>query len=213
MLPDFKDRKLREPFNRDAGIALLDKIGPSLILPHSQSGPYAYLMADARPDLVKGLLMVEAMGVPFYEIHYKGGTDFYKYEGLEKPFGLTRTVITYSPAAPETGLDIVEQEKADAPDLAKCWVQKEPARKLVNLKTVPILLMHGEASFSAPTAHCAKRFLDQAGAAADFVPLASLGIHGNGHFVMHEKNNLQVAGAIVDWLAKRVTPTEGKGAP
>jgi len=39
MLPDFKDRKLREPFNRDAGVALLDRIGPSLILPHSQSDP------------------------------------------------------------------------------------------------------------------------------------------------------------------------------
>jgi len=111
----------------------------------------------------------------------------------------------------------LHREIVDVTALAESIVQdmrqKEPARKLVNLKTVPILLMHGEASFSAPTAHCAKRFLDQAGAAADFVPLASLGIHGNGHFVMHEKNNLQVAGAIVDWLAKRVTPTEGKGAP
>src|ERR1043166_3628788 len=210
MLPDFKDRKLREPFNRDAGVALLDKIGPALIMPHSQSGPYAWLMADARPNLVKGLLMVEAGGPPYYEIQFVGGSDWYKEQGLEKPFGVTRTPLTFSPAAPDAGLDIVEQEKADAPDLAKCWLQKEPARKLVNLKNIPILIMHGEASFSAPTAHCSKHFLEQAGATFDFVPLASLGIHGNGHFVMHEKNNLQVAGAIADWLKKRVTPTEGK---
>ena len=78
-------------------------------------------------------------------------------------------------------------------------------------KPLPVLvIMHGEASFSAPTAHCSKHLLEQAGATFDFVPLASLGIHGNGHFVMHEKNNLQVAGAIADWLRKRVTPTEGK---
>jgi hypothetical protein len=28
---------------------------------------------------------------------------------------------------------------------------------------------------------------------------------------MHEKNNLQVAAAIEDWLRKRVTPTETQG--
>jgi len=211
MLPDFKDRKLREPFNRDAGVALLDNIGPSLILPHSQSGPYAWLMADARPNLVKGLLMVEATGVPYYEIQYVGGTNWYKDLELEKPFGVTRTPLTFSPAVPASGLDIVRQEKADAPDLARCWMQKEPARKLVNFKTIPVLVMIAEASFQRPTAQCNDIFLKQAGVEHDFVLLSDIGIHGNGHFVMHEKNNLQVAAAIEDWLRKRVTPTETQG--
>src|SRR5882757_7332813 len=127
MLPDFKDRKLREPFNRDAGVALLDKIGPSLILPHSQSGPYAWLMADARPNLVKGLLMVEATGSPYYEIQHVGAPEWSKDNGLEKPFGMSRTPITYDPPARPNGLDVVRQEKADGPGLAPCWVQKEPA--------------------------------------------------------------------------------------
>jgi pimeloyl-ACP methyl ester carboxylesterase len=208
MLPDFKDRLLREPLNRDAGVALLDKIGPAIILPHSQSGPYAWLMADARPELVKGLLMVEATGPPYYDIEFTGAPDYFKYAGFTKPFGLTRTPLLFSPPAATSGLDIVEQDKADGPDVARCWMQKEPARKLVNFKHIPILILSAEASFEFPTAHCSKIFLDQAGVGHDFVQLADLGIHGNGHFLMHEKNNLEIAGVIADWLRKNVTPTE-----
>jgi pimeloyl-ACP methyl ester carboxylesterase len=212
MLPDFKDRTRREGFNRDAGIALLEKIGPAIILPHSQSGPYAWLMADAKPELVKGLLMVEATGPTFYDIELIGAPDYFKYAAFTKPFGLTRTPLTFSPPAPASGLDVVEQEKADRPDLARCWMQKEPARKLVNFKRIPILIMTAEASFDFPTAHCSKLFLEQAGVEPDFVSLAELGIHGNGHFLMHEKNNLQVAGFIADWLRRRVTPSEQAAA-
>jgi hypothetical protein len=94
MLPDVKDRKLKEPFNRDAGVALLDKIGPAVVLPHSQASAYAWLMADARPDLVKALLMVESVSSPFHEIAFVGPPDYFKDLGLEKPFGLTRTPLT-----------------------------------------------------------------------------------------------------------------------
>ena len=42
----------------------------------------------------------------------------------------------------------------------------------------------------------------------DFIKLADIGIHGNGHFLMLEKNNMEIAGVIADWLNKRVTPSE-----
>ena len=105
---------------------------------------------------------------------------------------------------------VERQEKADAPDLARCWRQKEPARQLPNLKNIPILLLHAEASFAMPTAHCNAAYLKQAGVDNDFVRLADLGIHGNGHFMMLEKNNLQIAEVIADWLRKRVTPIEAQ---
>ena len=44
------------------------------------------------------------------------------------------------------------------------------------------------------------------------VKLADLGIHGNGHFMMLEKNSLEIAAVIADWLNKRVTPGEAKTA-
>jgi len=33
--------------------------------------------------------------------------------------------------------------------------------------------------------------------------LAKLGIRGNGHMMMLEKNNVDVAAAIVDWLNRK----------
>jgi pimeloyl-ACP methyl ester carboxylesterase len=212
MLPDFKDRKLREPLNRDAGVALLDKIGPAIVLPHSQSGAYAWLIADARPDLVKGLLMVEAASFTFHELQFIGPPDYFKDLGLEKPYGFTRTPLTYSPPAPPEGLDIVQEEKPQGPGLVRCWLQKEPARKLVNFNKIPILIMTAEASFEAPSVHCASLTLKQAGIDHDFIRLADIGIHGNGHFLMHEKNNLEIAAVIANWLDKKVTPLEKSAA-
>lgn len=43
------------------------------------------------------------------------------------------------------------------------------------------MLLHAEASFAMPTAHCGAAFFKQAGVDIDFVKLADLGIHGNGH--------------------------------
>src|SRR5215475_7129635 len=42
--------------NRDALVALLEKIGPSILLVHSQAGAFGWPVADARPDLVKAIL-------------------------------------------------------------------------------------------------------------------------------------------------------------
>jgi pimeloyl-ACP methyl ester carboxylesterase len=43
----------------DALIELMNKIGPAIVMVHSQSGIYGTLTALARPDLVRGLLNVE----------------------------------------------------------------------------------------------------------------------------------------------------------
>ena len=40
----------QQALNRDAGIALLDKIGPAILLTHSQSGAFGWPIADARPN-------------------------------------------------------------------------------------------------------------------------------------------------------------------
>jgi pimeloyl-ACP methyl ester carboxylesterase len=213
MEPDFKDRVVREKFNRPAGVALLDKIGPAILMAHSQAGIYAWGIANDRPNLVKGMIMVEAAGSPFHEIANIGAPDWFKDEGMSKPWGFTRTPVDYDPPlSGPSDLVLEQQEKPDAPDLFRCWRQKEPARQLIKLKGIPIMLLHAEASFAMPTAHCGAAFLKQAGVDNDFVKLADLGIHGNGHFMMLEKNSLQIAGVIADWLNKRVTPGEAQAA-
>jgi hypothetical protein len=46
--------------------------------------------------------------------------------------------------------------------------------------------------------------LEQAGAKPTWLDLGKAGIHGNGHMMMLEKNNLDVARAIETWVAKAV---------
>ena len=38
-----------EALNQAAGAALLDRIGPAVVMVHSQSGPFGWLLGDARP--------------------------------------------------------------------------------------------------------------------------------------------------------------------
>ena len=64
-LPTIADFTQQQILNRDALVALVDKIGPAILLTHSQSGAFGWPVADARPDLVKALLQVEPSGPPF----------------------------------------------------------------------------------------------------------------------------------------------------
>lgn len=70
---------------------------------------------------------------------------------------------------------------------------------------MPVVVMMSEASYHAPYDHCTVKFLQQAGVKADFVKLADLGIKGNSHVMMQEKNNKEIAGAIYQWLEKSVS--------
>ena len=52
----------------------------------------------------------------------------------------------------------VEREaKADGPDLFVCWMQKSPARQLVNLKAIPSMVVPAEASYHASSTTIAPR--------------------------------------------------------
>src|ERR1700692_75217 len=65
-LPMIGDAKVREAVNRDATIALLDRIGPSILMPHSQSAAPVWVAADGRAALVKAPLLVEAGDPPLF---------------------------------------------------------------------------------------------------------------------------------------------------
>jgi pimeloyl-ACP methyl ester carboxylesterase len=204
-LPDMGDLVQREELNRDATAALLDKIGPAILMTHSQSGAYSWAIADVRPALVKGIVGIEAGGPPFYEVLFEGAPNWFKDGKLTKRWGLNYSKVTYAPAAADPSeLAIVQQEKPYAPNLVRCWLQKEPARRLPNLKGIPILLLTTEASFHVTYDHCASLYLKQAGVDNDFIRLPDLGIHGNGHYMMFEKNSMQIAGVIADWLQEKV---------
>src|SRR6266699_2004300 len=77
-LPDIANAVLREELNREAGVALLGRIGPAVIFTHSQAGAYGWAMADLRPDLVKGIVAIEAGARPFRDVEFIGAPDYFK---------------------------------------------------------------------------------------------------------------------------------------
>ena len=183
--------------NQDAGAALLDKIGPAIVLTHSQSGPFGWLIADARPKLVKGIIAVEPAGPPFENTII--GT------GKARAWGPADIPLTYDPPVKEASeIALVRDDKADGPDLFVCWMQKAPARQLVNLKGIPSVVVAAEASYHQLYDHCTVKYLNQAGMKVEWMPLQSKGIHGNGHMVMIEKNNLEIAKVLDQWVVKNV---------
>jgi len=192
-----------EQLIREAGAALLDRIGPAILIGHSQGGPLVFTIADARPKLAKAVLAIEPNGPPFHEVVYSGGQDWYKDGPLGRPWGITRNPLTYAPNDP-TPPKFVLEAQADAPDLMRCRLQAEPARKLTNLSQMPILVLVSEASYHAPYDHCTSKYLRQAGVTHTFTRLQDHGIRGNGHMMMLEKNSDEIAAFLESWIKANV---------
>jgi pimeloyl-ACP methyl ester carboxylesterase len=205
-VPFVQKPEVTQALNRDAGIALLDKIGPAIVMTHSQSGTYGWAMLDARPNLVKALVQVEPTFPPAHDVDFVGAPDYFHDGPLARAWGLTSIPITYAPAVGDPSqLAFVQQDKPDGPDLMRCWLQQEPARQLPELQKAPVAIVTGEASFHAPYEHCTIKYLKQAGVQPTWIDLGKEGIHGNGHMMMLEKNNLQVAAAIAKWMGSAVS--------
>ncbi|HUD86449.1 MAG TPA: alpha/beta hydrolase [Xanthobacteraceae bacterium] len=199
--PSLTDFAEQQALNRDAGAALLDKIGPAILLTHSQSGAMGWPIADLRPNLVKAIVAVEPSGPPVHDIEFKGAPDWFSDAAKTKISGLGDVPLTYDPPLQaDEQLSFVRQDKANKPDLVRCWSQAEPARKLKNLIGIPILIISSEASYHASYDHCTAAYLTRAGVTNTFVHLADHGIHGNGHMMMLEKNSDAIAGVIEGWL-------------
>lgn len=182
---------------KNAGAALLDSIGPAILLTHSQAGPLGWVIADARPGLIKGIIAIEPSGPPF-ENAVRSTTK-------ARAWGITDIPMTYDPpAAQPSDIKTIKEARPDAPDLTMCTLQAEPARKLKNLAKTPTLLLATESSYHAAYDHCTAKYMRQAGVNVDFVRLEDKGIHGNGHMVMLELNNLKVAEFLAKWMKDKV---------
>jgi pimeloyl-ACP methyl ester carboxylesterase len=142
------------PSYRDAGqnpmivralVALLDKLGPSILIGHSTGGANVLNAATERPNLVKGLVALEPSGYPPEERH-----------SLLAKLPL---VVVLGDHLPET---IIKSTKAFTDNLKKL------------------------------------------GTDASTVVLPEVGIRGNGHMMMMERNSEQLAELVESWIKKHV---------
>jgi pimeloyl-ACP methyl ester carboxylesterase len=170
------DLALSQALDQSRGAELLDRIGPAVLMTHSLGGPAGWLIADARPDLVKGLVAIEAIGPPFAELPQLG---------LTLDYGLTSAPLTYDPPVSDPA------ELGGKP------------RRLPNLARVPIAYVSAEASPFVHFHDAMVDFLTQAGCDVESIKLAEHGVHGNGHAMMLEANNVQALEPIARWIEAR----------
>ena len=76
----------QEATTQAASVALLDKIGPAILLAHSQGGAFAFLWADMHPKLIKAAVSIEPSGPPFRDAIFSTKPT--------RPYGLTSIPLT-----------------------------------------------------------------------------------------------------------------------
>ncbi|PNS21587.1 hypothetical protein CAC42_946 [Sphaceloma murrayae] len=184
---------LQQSTVQNAGAALLDQINvPSIVIGHSQGGIMPFLLADARPQHIHALILLEPSGPPFQEAVFSTNPA--------RRYGLTDIPLTYSPPVTDPALDLVRQvypppianeDNSTVPCILQA--QSPPPRQLPNFVDVPMLLVTGEASYHAPYDYCTVEYLRQAGAGrVHFLELGKEGIKGNGHLSFLERNSDEI---------------------
>jgi pimeloyl-ACP methyl ester carboxylesterase len=141
---------------RDLG-ALLDKIGPAIVLVHSQSGGYGLDLVRQHDDKVRALVVIEGSCGPL-------STDDVSQHFKKVPFLTVVGDYTVGSSGPNGD----ERRKT-------CTESVEAIRA--------------------------------AGGTARFMLLPDLGIKGNDHMMMMDKNNLQIADLVIDWLGSAAPAT------
>ena len=175
------DLAFSEGVETDRLARLLDRIGPSILLTHSASGPVGWLVADRRPGLVKAIVAVEPMGPPFADIPNIG----------KLAWGLTAVPLTWDPPVASPA-----QLRAASPG----------EHRLPALAGLPIVAVTGEASAFAAASSPAIEQLRAAGASAELLHLPDHGVFGNGHGLIYEKNSDAALAPVLTWL-ERILPS------
>jgi pimeloyl-ACP methyl ester carboxylesterase len=176
---------------REAGADLLDRIGPAIIMTHSAGGPFGLLVAEARPDLVKATIIVEGAG---------GGA----FVGGNR-WGLSSVPVTYDPPISDPAEIKTTWVRNPEPGVPGYFLQADPVRRLPNLRNTKVLVATADASFASPGSPGTVAFLKQAGVVAEELRWGALGMHGNGHAMMMERNSRDVLQPLIDWMQTSVT--------
>ncbi|KAK0384138.1 hypothetical protein NLU13_8227 [Sarocladium strictum] len=185
---------------QSAGKALLERIGrKSIVLGHSQAGIFPPLIADAKPELVHALVLLEPTGPQFREAVFS--------QKPARAWGLTDVPFTYDPPVTDPTIQLKKKTyAARGRDEAECILQADDdpehkPRRLKNLVDLPILVVTAESSYHAVYDYCTVRYLKQGGCEkTQHFELAKMGIKGNGHMLFMEENSQEIQRKVEQWI-------------
>jgi pimeloyl-ACP methyl ester carboxylesterase len=157
--------------------ALLDEIGPAILLPHSAGGGSTFRVPELNSKNVVGIVAFEAAGS----------------NPVASGFGGSAPLIaswTTSPALPQ-GFNAVDKNG--------CAMQGDRPSRLVNYADLPIVLLGSEMGLSSLDAlKCQAAVWREAGADASYVYLPERGLKGGGHFAMAQLDNAEYARVFIE---------------
>ncbi len=167
--------------------ALLDEIGPAILIAHSAGGGSTFRVPDLNPDKVVGIIAFEAAG----------GNP------VAPGFG-GRPVIADWQVEPPLPQDFAAVERDGCP------MQGDSPSKLVNFDDVPVVLVASEFGLGAISGPvdggaqiaCQAAAWQQAGVDASSVYFPDRGLEGGGHFAMAQLDNAAYAEIFIELAAE-----------
>ena len=172
---------LDNDLNAEALAALLKKTGPAILMTHSMGGTIGWRAALLSGN-VRGIVAMEPGGTPF---------------------------LFPSDAMPKLSESAFPALRATA--------KAVPPERFAALTRIPILLVYGDyiaeglsdnvgqdkwrTEFEMAKAFAAE--VNRRGGDARVIHLPEIGIRGNSHFLMQEKNNGEIADLIERWLEEK----------
>lgn len=158
--------------------ALLDKIGPAILVTHSQSGLFGWLTGTRRPNLVKAI------------VSYEPGFVF--------PEGAVPPPIPLYMGAMGAGTPV---SPADFGNLTRMPIQVVYGD---NIPTTPIpdLVADGRRAQIVASQLFADA-INGLGGDAEILHLPNAGLYGNSHFMFSDLNNVKVADLLSKYLREK----------
>jgi pimeloyl-ACP methyl ester carboxylesterase len=161
--------------------ALLDEIGPAVLLAHSAGGGSTFRVPDLNPSKVVGIIGFEAAGS----------------NPTAPGFNNSPALITSWKTEPALAASFA------AVDRNGCSMQGDRPSRLVNYANLPVVLVATEMGTSSKAAiECAASVWTQAGAKASSVYLPDRGLNGGGHFAMAQLDNAAYAKVFIELAAQ-----------
>src|SRR6185436_9614124 len=155
-------------------VALLERIGPAIVVTHSQSGLFGWL-AGARSPNVKGI------------VSYVPGFVFPKNE-MPAPIPLFKG--TQPAGTPVTVAEFANLAKIPIQVVYGDNIPKSP---------IPDLVADGRRA-QVVTSQIFAQALNAKGGKASVLALPDAGLYGNSHFMFSDLNNVQVADQMAKFL-------------
>jgi pimeloyl-ACP methyl ester carboxylesterase len=161
--------------------------------------PFPPDVVRAHEDMRAGAVgLLDRIGASVVLTHSFGGG--FGWLALSERPSLVKAVVAVEPAGPPF---VKHPALGDFTyGLTSVPVSFGPGPREPKLGGVPVAVLSAECSGFEPSCHATADFLRECGADVTEIRLGELGIHGNGHAMMLEKNNAEVAGVITDWIAR-----------